>query len=383
MTRKVFVVSEVRMHRDSHGAVRAKHPAAAYDNWMPFRDVMGDVTVLARLDESTPDDSGVLVEGEGVTVRGLPYYVGAKGLITGFWRVRTAMRRAFTAQDLVVLRLPELTSIAAWAHARRATVVSIVVADAAGFARLSLPRALGWTAVIARKIIAGIVRRSDAVVYVSEHSLQALYPARSDVPTMARSNVRVPETWLTGGRSDPEAAPFTVVTVGALAATTKGVDVLLGAMAGLSGRPAKVVIVGDGQLRDSYIEMAASLGVDAEFVGQVDDREDLARLLDHSDIYVCASRTEGLSRAMVEAMARGLPVVSTDVGAARELLADPETIVPSEDVAALRRAVERMRDDVDVWRTNSAANAARAREVISAADPLLLTTFLQGVGQQR
>ena len=379
MTRRVYVVSEVRMHRDARGAIRAKHPAAAYDNWAPFRNVTGEVVVLARLDTTTTDDSGVLVEGEGVTVRPLPYYVGARGLVTGFWRVRAATRGLFLPQDLVVLRLPELTSIATWAHARRATVVSMVVADADAFARVSLPTALRWTAGIARRIIGGIVRRSHAVVYVSERSLQALYPARPEAPTMARSNVKVPATWGTEPRAVRGAGVFTVVTVGALAVTTKGIDVLLDAVSRMTGEPVRVIVVGDGQLKSIYIDQAARTGVVADFVGQIDDRDALADILDRSDLYVCASRTEGLSRAMVEAMARGLPVVSTDVGAARELVSDDETIVPSEDAAALSVAIARLRDDRDAWRENSTANVQRARQVIRAADPELLTRFLQGL----
>lgn len=365
------------MHRDSKGAVRAKHPAAAYENWSPFRSVDGDVVVLARLDQSTTHDYGVLVEGPGVVVRALPYYEGAREAIAGFWRVRAATRHLFTVQDLVVLRLPELTSIATWVNARRATVVSMVVADAEAFARIILPAGLRWSADLVRRVIARIVKRSDAVVYVSENSLQALYPARIGIPTMARSNVRVPSGWLTGARPHPATAHFTVVTVGALAATTKGIDILLEATSRLSGQQVKVIVVGDGQLKDSYIEMASKMGVDAEFVGQIDDKDELAMLLDRSDLYVCASRTEGLSRAMVEAMARGLPVVSTDVGAARELLADPAAIVPSENVVALQIAIDRMRHDSEAWCRNSANNAERARAVIDAADPKLLTLFLQ------
>jgi glycosyltransferase involved in cell wall biosynthesis len=245
------------------------------------------------------------------------------------------------------------------------------------FARLSLPAALGWVGTVAGRVIGRIVRRSDAVVYVSERSLQALYPAKVGVPTMARSNVRVPDGWQTGSRGSRGTGAFTVVTVGALAATTKGIDVLLEAVSRVSGEQVTVVVVGEGQLKTSYIALAKQLGVDARFVGQVDDSAELARLLDQSSLYVCASRTEGLSRAMVEAMARGLPVVSTDVGAARELIADVDAIVPSEDSAALATAIERMRDDSGAWERNSAANAARAAEIISAADPHLLTAFLQ------
>lgn len=381
MSGRVFVVSEIRMHRDSAGRVRAKHPAGAYDNWQPFREVTGSLTVLARLDATVPDDSGVLVEGPGLTVRPLPYYVGARGLVTGFWRVRSSVRGLFRESDLVVLRLPELTSLAVWPSASRARAVSMVVADAAALARLNLPSALHAAAGLAQSIIARIVRRSAAVVYVSERSLQELYPARSGAPTLARSNVRVGAGWIQGPRGSRPEGAFTIITVGALATPTKGVDVLLRALAELRESRVRLVVVGDGQLKETYAELARSLGVDAEFRGQVDDRQTLAAELDAAALYVAASRTEGLSRAMVEAMARALPVVTTDVGAARELVLDPAAVVPAEDAGALARAIRRMIDDEQVWRDSSACNVRRATEIVEAADPERLTRFLRAVAR--
>lgn len=377
MSGRVYVVSEIRMHRDAAGRVRAKHPAGAYDNWTPFREVSGEVTVLARLETAMSDESGVLVEGDGVSVRGLPYYVGARGVIWGYWRIRASVRTMFQKGDLVILRLPEITSIAVWSRAARSRVVSVVVGDAAALALLNLPSFLRGAVPLAQRQIARIVRRSDAVVYVSERSLQEIYPSRPGALTLARSNVRVPDGWETDARSSRGGPTFTIVTVGALAKPTKGIDVLIRAIAELVSSDVKLVVLGDGQLKGSYEDLARALGVDAEFLGQVDDRAAIAQSLDEADLYVSASRTEGLSRAMVEAMARGLPVVSTDVGAARELVEDAEAIVPPDDVLALRVAIQRMIDDESAWVENSSRSVRRSAEVIAAADPKLLTWFLQ------
>lgn len=377
MNGRVYVVSEIRMHRDAAGRVRAKHPAGAYDNWTPFREVSGEVTVLARLDTTAHDESGVLVEGQGVSVRGLPYYVGARGVISGFWRVRASVRATFKKDDLVILRLPEITSIAVWSHAARSRVVSMVVGDAAALARINLPPVLRSTANIAKRVIARIVRRSDAVVYVSERSLQEVYPSRTGAPTLARSNVRIADGWAKDPRNTRDSHTFTIVTVGALAKPTKGIDVLIRAIADLGSSDVKLVVIGDGLLKESYVDLARSQGVSAEFLGQVDDRAVIARSFDQAALYVSASRTEGLSRAMVEAMARGLPVVTTDVGAARELVRDPKAIVPADDARALAVAIKRMIEDESAWVDNSAQSVRRSAEIVAAADPELLTQFLR------
>ena len=65
------------------------------------------------------------------------------------------------------------------------------------------------------------------------------------------------------------------------------------------------------------------------------------------DVYVLASRYEGLPLAVVEAMLASRPVVATDVGSVSEAITDGETglLVPPDDAAALARAVRSLLDD--------------------------------------
>jgi glycosyltransferase involved in cell wall biosynthesis len=60
--------------------------------------------------------------------------------------------------------------------------------------------------------------------------------------------------------------------------------------------------------------------------------------LDQADIFVMPSRTEGLPRTMIEAMARGLPCIGSAVGGIPELLR-PEDMVPAGDASSLAGAI--------------------------------------------
>lgn len=87
-------------------------------------------------------------------------------------------------------------------------------------------------------------------------------------------------------------------------------------------------------------EQVHRLGLDAQahFFGL---RQDIARILALIDVFVLPSLSEGLSLAILEAMAAGKPVVATQVGGNPELVLDGETgfLVPPRDSQALASSV--------------------------------------------
>src|SRR5262249_56909692 len=95
-------------------------------------------------------------------------------------------------------------------------------------------------------------------------------------------------------------------------------------LAGGNGRRPQIVIVGDGPLREKLQAQAHSLGVahSVRFVGTVADvRPSLAAM----DVFVLPSHAEGMSNALMEAMAAARPVVATAVGGSNEAVVAGET----------------------------------------------------------
>jgi glycosyltransferase involved in cell wall biosynthesis len=107
----------------------------------------------------------------------------------------------------------------------------------------------------------------------------------------------------------------------------KGVIFLIRALAVLQARQATrlphVTLVGDGPARSDLERAARELGCERTitFVGQL-PREDLVRVLCGADLCVQPSLTEGFSKAWLDAMAMGLPVISSAVGAARSVIGE-------------------------------------------------------------
>jgi glycosyltransferase involved in cell wall biosynthesis len=107
-----------------------------------------------------------------------------------------------------------------------------------------------------------------------------------------------------------------VLYAGRLDCITKGVDLLVRAWAGLSSEmreSALLIILGDGPDRDKVIGLIKSLGVEHSIV-MMGSKQEVRDYYWASDIFVLPSRDEGLSNALLEAMACGLPVVASNVG---------------------------------------------------------------------
>ena len=140
-----------------------------------------------------------------------------------------------------------------------------------------------------------------------------------------------------------------IVTTGRLD-WNKGLTYGLQAIRGLvdAGVPVVFSIIGDGADRQRILFAIDDLGLhdSVRLLGRLSPiavRSELRR----SDIFVLPSLTEGLSNAGVEAMGCGLPVVLTDVGGAREAVADGVEgfVVPLWDVPALSEALLRLARD--------------------------------------
>ena len=121
----------------------------------------------------------------------------------------------------------------------------------------------------------------------------------------------------------------------------KGHRYLLEAVARLRsrGRPCTLVLAGAGEQRCALEQQSARLGIDVRFLGA---HAEVGPLLARADIFVLASLHEGMSNAVMEAMAAGRPIVATDVGGTPELLDGRGVLVPPRDPGALAAAIERL-----------------------------------------
>jgi glycosyltransferase involved in cell wall biosynthesis len=178
-------------------------------------------------------------------------------------------------------------------------------------------------------------------------------------------------------RGEPE---YDLVTVGALLPNKRTTD-FLSAVANLvrEGRTIRAAVVGEGKLRSELEAQAKAAGIQ-DVVRFLGFRQDVHEICARSRIFVLPSRYEGLSLALVDAMALGVPPVVSDVGEARSVIEHGSTglLFRSGDVDALTNCLRYLLDDE--YERKRIADAARSCAVKKASIESVSGTLRQIFG---
>jgi glycosyltransferase involved in cell wall biosynthesis len=346
--------------------------------------VFSGAVLIARVaDVPKPSSGCVPASGTGIDFRPLPPYSGLSGLVRHIGRVRGVVREALTECEAVVVRSPSpvasLASRAVIAAGRR--YGAQIVGDpeqvfSAGAFRHPLRAPLRSLATAAQKRLS---QDASAVLFVTRQVLQRKYPTNGLV--YSASDVSLDDSDFDRQRRNNAGQPFTLLTVGSLDQPYKGTSILLDAAARLLGRGAdfRLRIIGAGRLRPALQRQSDELGLGpaVEFSGQL-DRDGVRRALDAADLFVLPSFTEGLPRALLEAMARGLPAVASDVGGIPELLAR-EYLVPPGRPQPLAEAIHRLMTSEPMRTAAADRNRLVARHFHEREQNAIKNAFLRSV----
>jgi glycosyltransferase involved in cell wall biosynthesis len=377
---KALVALEHHFRRDVNGAVIAEGPPA-YSFWELYLENFEEVLVLARVSKQGVKASGQMTaDGPGVTFFPLVDYRGPSGYLRSYATLREQICRAVHSCDAYILRVPGLIGRLAAAEIRRLNrpyAVEVVGDPWRALAPGTWPSPF---TPIYRRILTRNLRRlcshAAAVRYVTREVLPVSYPAGPGAFTTVFSDVELGAALISAeefklrlhriaARKPGPAEPFRLGFVGSLAQRYKGADILLQAVARLraEGFNVEADFAGDGALRPALEAMARELGIanHARFLGYLPYGRGVYDFLDTLDLFVMPSRTEGLPRAILEAMARGCPCIGSDVGGIPELL-EPECRFHSDDTYALVDKIKEVCNDSSRRVKMAQGNYLRAKD---------------------
>jgi glycosyltransferase involved in cell wall biosynthesis len=395
--RRLLGAPVIWLHRAALALVRAlpapRSPGAVGDGPRPVRIILANAYGMGGTIRTTFNLAGRLARDREVEIIALkrhakkPFFALPEGVTVTELDDRSRERRPLHERVLTalpsVLTHPEdfgYPSASLWTDWRllrrlRGMGGETVIATRPAWALVALAAAPGDTIVVDqehmhfhahRPALAADVRRRygelDAIAVLSADD-EADYGAL--VGDRRTRVVRLPNAVpdLGGGIAALDAP--VIVAAGRLVAQ-KGFDLLIDAFAPIAARHPdwQVRIYGGGQDKAALQRQIAARGL-GDQVRLMGSTRELGPALAQGSLFVLSSRWEGFGLVIVEAMSRGLPVVSFDcprgpsdiIGDGRDGL-----LVPEQDTAALGAAMERLIDDPAARQAMGAAALQRARD---------------------
>jgi len=341
-----------------------------YEFWTRYLDEFESVKIIARVQEGADADPGwKRVDGPGVGFFPLPDYRGPVGYARRRQELKRRLNACIRMDDALIMRVASpIAGLALEASGVAGRPFGLeVVGDpwdvfAPGAVRHPLRALFRWH--FARQL-RDQCRQAAAVAYVTKDALQRRYPASARAFKTHYSSIRLLDQDYVEDAVVHSRDPGVLVSVGTMSQMYKGFDTLVQSVRICVSRGRRLVLhlVGDGSFRARLAKMIADLDLTQHVIlhGQVTSGAEVHAILDRADVFVLASRQEGVPRAMIEAMARGLPCLGTTVGGIPELLA-ADCLVPPNDPCALAAAIERLLASPNLRLRLGQANLARARD---------------------
>ena len=174
--------------------------------------------------------------------------------------------------------------------------------------------------------------KANGVSYVTEHSIQKHYPAYSMLHGETNehfhtyySTITLSDKAFTGPRDFTNNVSIKLVLSSvAMNSERKGEKVVIETVKKCRdlGYEVSAILIGDGTLRKSFEDYANQLGIDQyiEFTGLLPSSDHVREVMQNADMFVFPTMGEGLPRGILEAMAIGMPVLSTPVGGIPEVI---------------------------------------------------------------
>lgn len=340
-----------------------------YSLWQRYLSVFDEVCIVARVNEDNTQIKDGLLLSSGPRVRfcEIPYYIGPGQYLRKRRQIKRTIDSITDNNGIFLCRVPgNIGSLVVRSLRKKNKEYACeVVGDpwdvcAPGTLKTPIRPFLRIDSTLRLK---HIVKRSYSTLYVTEGTLQKRYKPRAGSFYTSASNVYLPDSFFCEGIRDlKDNAEYSIVSVGSLAQMYKSPDVVLNAIKGVLLRGLKVHLtwVGDGIFTSAMKDLSSELGIQehVSFVGSIPP-EEVKMYLEKADLFVLASRTEGLPRAMIEAMACALPCIGTRVGGIPELL-DDQVLVRKNNVKELSEKIISILTDATFYSNQSEKNLNKA-----------------------
>ncbi|MDT2712395.1 glycosyltransferase family 4 protein [Enterococcus dongliensis] len=369
----VLVAVDAQLFKTPDGKVWTK-TIYGYDFWKRYLDVFDTIAVVSRIKnvDYSEVDGFLRSDGERVSFKAMPMARGSKEYIMKMLAFIKAAREAVEGEECAIIRLPSIAATfveMVFRTKNKPYLLEIVVDPINAFEGNKL------AAKLLTAHLKNACRKANGVSYVTQHALQEQYPSTAKL--RGKNSKRYFETYYSSiilnkdffsapKTFDPTSGKLKIVhTANNINNYVKGHDVVIKVVNKLQsiGIDAEVCFIGDGDKREEFMELANRLGIanKVTFTGLLASSTEVREKLLSSDLFLFPTKCEGLPRAVIEAMAVGLPCLSTPVNGIPELL-EKEYMFDPLDVEGFTNMIIKLFNNPEQMKRMSVRNIEKAKE---------------------
>lgn len=341
-----------------------------YDFYQRYLRIFDELRLTTRcVYEDTLGKSRVLLDDPRIEYVPLPFFSGPMQYAKVYFKIGKALAHITDDCDAAILRLPSTVAQRVADKVIKAgipygTELVFDAKDALESATNSIERIL-WHRI--HKQMVNTCNKANGVACVTAHYLQTHYTSKQPDAFFANySSLALPKSFYSSERKHPEGKVFVISHVCTQVQYNgrKGYNEIIEAMKLLKERNVNVRVEFAGPDYHNGIkqltDLSKRLGVEdrVKFIGGV-NRQQLSDYLEKSDLYVMPTWAEGLPRVIIEAMAKGLPCITTPVSGNPELVSK-HFLVEYSDIKALADRIEELVKNKRLYETASKENFERS-----------------------
>ena len=355
--------------------------------WERYLSVFDDVVIVARVKSTNQGDleNKLRSNGPHISFLELPYYLGPFQYFKQRKKIIQIMNESFHSGSAYIFRVPgTLGDLAADVLGKKGISYGVeVVGDP-----YDVFNGKGIKQKLLQKMgVRGLkktVKGASAALYVTKSALQARYPVAKDVFNTNASNVILDDDLIVKNTTSSFHSPIRLFAAGSLSQMYKAPDIVISAVESLRQKGIDCTLrwAGDGIYKAKMMEYAKQHNVEdyVDFLGLLSAGKAVRDEMDNCDIFILVSRTEGLPRALIEAMARGKYCIATRVGGIPELLEDKWLIDP-DNVEQLVKAILKVVKQNELIQEQTKENYTTAQEYKSSVLTMRRKDFYRHVKQ--
>lgn len=375
----LLLVADGHYYRDKKGDIYVQS-VFDYSFYKRYLSVFDKVYAVARIEEVNEAPTGKKkASGERVIFLDFPVFKGPWQYARSFFYVKKVAKKYAEKFQCAIFRLPGATAnimCKEFAKTGKPFAVEIVIdpwenfAPGSGTGILRPTIRYSWTSLVKKMCM-----KANGASYVTEKYLQEKYPCpalfgETGYFTNFYSSVELPDDTFAEPRMFfPKETWYIAHTANTLADYCKGHIQLMNAVKVVrdKGFDVRIRFIGDGPKREEFFEYAKKLGIEQAtvFLGRLPGTEEVRKIYAESDMFVFPTKAEGLPRGLLEAMAEGLPCISSPTCGIPEVL-QKDYLYDYDDAEGFARGIIKMITNPNIMCECSKSNIMIAKKYKSS-----------------